>query len=348
MSDIHDLMHENTPDEPSTAGWADQVRGRRRRGRTLTGVAAGVLAVGLAVPVGVSVLNRPVEAARPADALGAPAGPPEPAPLQERTAADVCAEAGPLMFVAANTTEYKVWGDPVLKEGAVRAWLCGDDTVQDGVAFGTRGPLDPLTVDVDKAISWFLTAPEADRDGVCTADYRLTYIVAFEYDDGSLIPVSGELHGCRTVTDGSRMTTGGEEFLDLLADLWATNRAPDFEAPAQPCAATGTILVAKPEDTTSAAVCRVEQDGTVRSAEVEDAAAIGAAIAADAVVADETQLSFSDLVTLELANKAGEIVRFDHLEDGTYLSYENGTPMLWTPTADEAAVLDAAIANLDG
>jgi DNA mismatch repair protein MutH len=27
---------------------------------------------------------------------------------------------------------------------------------------------------------------------------------------------------------------------------------------------------------------------------------------------------------------------------------ENGTPMLWTPTADEAAVLDAAIANLDG
>ena len=75
-------------------------------------------------------------------------------------------------------------------KGAVRAWLCGDDTVQDGVAFGTRGPLDPLTVDVDKAISWFLTAPEADRDGVCTADYRLTYIVAFEYDDGSLIPVS--------------------------------------------------------------------------------------------------------------------------------------------------------------
>ena len=58
MSDIHDLFHDNDTADPSTNGWAEEVRTRHRRNRVLTGVAAGVLAVGLAIPVGVTLVNR--------------------------------------------------------------------------------------------------------------------------------------------------------------------------------------------------------------------------------------------------------------------------------------------------
>lgn len=338
MSDIHDLMHENTPDEPSTAGWADRVRGRRQRRRAVTGVAAGVLAVGLAVPVGVSLLNRPMQVARPADGTTAPAA------LPARDAGEVCAEARQQMTVAIAATTYANPGDPVLQEGAVRAWLCGDDSAEEGMVSGTRGPLDPLTVDVDKAVSWFLDAQPSDPDQACTMEYRLTYVVAFEYEDGSLIPVQGELHGCRAVTDGSRYVDGGDGFLDLLTDLWLTNRAPDVSAAPAPCVGA-TIFGALPEEAVSGAVCRQKDDGTTESAEVPDAAAIGAAVAANAVAADETNLPLATGVALELTNKAGEVLRLDRLEDGTYLTYADGTPRQWTPSTDEAAVLDAAIAG---
>ena len=46
MSDIHDLFHDNDTADPTTNGWAEEVRARHRRNRVLTGVAAGVLAVG--------------------------------------------------------------------------------------------------------------------------------------------------------------------------------------------------------------------------------------------------------------------------------------------------------------
>lgn len=58
MSDIHDLFHDNDTADPTTNGWAEEVRTRHRRNRVLTGVAAGVLAVGLAIPVGVTLVNR--------------------------------------------------------------------------------------------------------------------------------------------------------------------------------------------------------------------------------------------------------------------------------------------------
>ncbi len=339
MSDIHDLMHENTPDEPSTAGWADRVRGRRQRRRAVTGVAAGVLAVGLAVPVGVSLLNRPMQVARPADGTTAPAA------LPARDAGEVCAEARQQMTVAIAATTYANPGDPVLQEGAVRAWLCGDDSAEEGMVSGTRGPLDPLTVDVDKAVSWFLDAQPSDPDQACTMEYRLTYVVAFEYEDGSLIPVQGELHGCRTVTDGSRYVDGGDGFLDLLTDLWLANRV-DAELVSVDLCTTGSVFAAKPEDAVSAAVCIPAADGTRGAAHLPDPAAIGASIAANSVDVDSVTTALDpQSTTLELMNSSGDILSLERLAEGGYLFFEGDQARAWTPSTDESAVLDAAIAG---
>jgi hypothetical protein len=308
----------------------------------MTGVAAGVLAVGLAVPIGVSVLNRPTQVAQPAD------GPAAPATLPERTAADVCADAQARMTAAIEGRDYATNGDPVLVEGAVRAWLCGDDSVEGGVAFGTRGPLDPLTKDVDKAVTWFLDAVPSDPMQACTMEYRMAYTVAFEYGDGSLIPVRGELHGCRTVTDGSRTVNGGEEFLDLLTDLWTVNRAPDLSADGGLCTANASIFAARPEDARSASVCLIGGVGLIGSAELsdDDALAVGEAVAAGSVQTDGADLDFGvETVMLDLANQAGDMIRLQRLADGRYLSYADEQQLVWTPTTEEAAILDAAIAS---
>ena len=45
MSDIQNLFRTATPEPPATGEWAGKVRDRRRRRRTVTGVAAAVLAV---------------------------------------------------------------------------------------------------------------------------------------------------------------------------------------------------------------------------------------------------------------------------------------------------------------
>lgn len=344
MTDIHNLLHDNTPDEPSTEGWAEKVRGHRRRGRTLTGVAAGVLAVGLAIPVGVSLMNRPTQVTRPADAVSpAPARP----TLPDRDAAEVCAETRELMTIAIAATTYAHPGEPVLKEGAVRAWLCGDD--QADTTFGTRGPLDPLTADVDKAVSWFLNATPADSDQACTMEYRMTYTVAFEYADGSITPVQGELHGCRTTTDGSKYANGGEEFLDLLTDLWTANRAADLSADATLCSTQASILPAKPENAVSAAVCFIGNSGTLGTAQLGDVAPLAASIGANTVVSDGMNLDFGvETIMLDLADKAGDMIQLQRLADGSYVFYADSQAKVWTPTADESALLDAAIASAKG
>ncbi|MFT3888727.1 MAG: hypothetical protein QM713_11275 [Arachnia sp.] len=335
MTDIHDLLHDNTPGEPPTGGWADAVRGKRRRRRVLTGAAAGVLAVGLAVPIGVSLLNRPTQVAQPADTT--------PVTLPARTADEVCTTAKAQMTKLREKMDYATNGKPILEKGAARAWLCGDDSAD--VTFGTRGLFDPLTADVDKAVAWFLDAKRSDPMQACTAEYRMTYTVAFEYADGTIAPVQGELHGCRSVTDGSRTVNGGEEFLDLLTGLWTTHRAPDVSAEAKPCTTNGSVITAKPEEATTGGVCVIGNSGTLGMAELGDAAALGKAIAEGSVETDGLNLDYGfQTIYLDLIDKAGDMIRLERLADGRYLSYaHDGQATVWTPSAEESAILDAAI-----
>lgn len=319
-----------TNDTPPVAPEAAAPR-PRRRGRIIAGVAAGIVGVGLAVGAGVALL-KPQQSATPA----AP-------PLPERTAAEVCAEARQLVT---DTFTTGADGAASLEAGAARAWLCGDDAVSEGMASGTAGPVDPLTDDVDQAIDWYLKAEPADPMQPCTMEYRLSYTVAFEYPDGSLAPVRGELHGCRSVTDGTSTKQGGQEFYDLLLGLWDENRGADFAAEREHCTASATMVAADPADAVTGALCQVSGgEAVVGELDPADAAAIGAAVAAQATEAPD-MLTYPDEPTrLELLNAAGDMFSLELLADGSFVYYDASGAKLWTPTTQLGSVLQAASAT---
>ncbi len=327
-NDIHDLFTANAPEEPSTQGWADAVRGRRRRRRVVTGVASGGLAVALAVPLGATLLNRPAQIASPAKA-------------STLTAAEVCADA------RTQAEAFATLGGEALQEGAVRAWLCGDEQTEEGSAFGTAGPTYPITQGVDEAIAWYLDAPEADPMAACTMEYILTYTVAFEYEDGSIAPVQGQLHGCRTVTDGATIRSGGDELYALLQDLWADNRGEDFVAEVEPCTMTATMgEVADPADATSAALCQADAEGNRVASRLtaEQASAVGLSVSETATTAPDA-ITYPDRVTtLQLFDAAGSLLSLDALDDGSFLFYDGDAARVWTPGAELRAELEEAAA----
>lgn len=322
----------------------DAAASRSRRRWVVAGIAAAALAV-LAVPLVISMGSGPVGSAVPGDV-------PEPthsspvssAPaLPERDVVEVCAEARD----EAATYGWAPAGEkPRLREGAVRAWLCGDDTPDgDALLGGTRGPLDPLTERVEEAVDWYLSADLAPAEQACTAEYRLTYTVAFEYSDGSLIPVRGEPHGCRTVTDGDTTKLGGEEYLGLLKGLWSEARTPGFTARPELCSAAASIIEADPAQSVAGARCTADQNGVVTKEAMSEelARAVGESVATSAEPADPLAVEYPERVwVLELMDRAGDIFRLELLADGSFVHYDGEQPMVWDPPAD----LDEALSLL--
>lgn len=325
MSDIQDLFHTNDTQEPSTEGWADKVRTRRRRRHIGAGVAAGVLAVGLAVPLGATLLRQPVQVASPAETQ-----PPAVSPV---SAADVCADAAE-MVAKRDPAQY---ADEGVKEGAARVWLCGDGT------FG--GPFEPLTVGVDEAVQAFLGSPMAPQDQACTMEYRMAYTAVFEYPDGTKVPVTGELHGCRNLADGASTRSGGEEFLTTLKDLWTAQRAADDYSIkiAPPCSdQTTSILPFDPQNVIGVQVCSLDGE-TWKTDELPAGSDNGD-------LADKTMASITDATEesddpmfefatpqrrIQIFDRFGGRTTLERLADGRFMAYsEDGTMKFWTPPAD--------------
>lgn len=353
MTDIHNLFHENDAPDAPTDGWAENVRARRGRKRVAAGVAAGVLAVGLAVPVGMALLNQggapsvaePV-AALPSEQLssaneGEP--PAEPLPVEagssaavtpsepELGGAPICKEAAKIV-----NARHDGAGQTPLTEGATTAWLCGDSM--------SVGALDPLTVGVDEAIKLVLDQPEAPADQPCTMEYRLAYTVVFEYADGAIVPVTGELHGCRTLNDGVTSRSGGEELFEKVTGLWTAQRADsDFQAPLpEGCSAEfGSVL---PIDLTQvAAVQTCELEGETWTSNVPDgnaelAEAVAQSLQGD--LGDPGDTWAGTNLRLELFDRWGSKVSLEAVEGGGFISTgADGTMKLWTPSPELAASL---------
>lgn len=343
MSDIHDLFHDNDTADPTTNGWAEEVRTRHRRNRVLTGVAAGVLAVGLAIPVGVTLVNRsggtPVASpatqppsVAPSD-LEESAGPDPSDPVDPPMGASICQSGADEM--AKRLAEASP--QPV-REGATTAWLCGDGVYQ--------GPLDPLTEGVDDAVRAFLSQPEAPQDRACTMEYTMTYTVVFEYPDSTIIPVTGELHGCRTTSDGATQREGGQEFLDTVKGLWTKQRASsDFiNDTMTACAEARQPII--PVDLTQLVAAQV----CTRKGEAWDTAGLGADEELARQIVDSVEQDVTEVGDtwefrtperrIELVDRFGGIFTLTELADGRYTFMDGkGNDKAWKPSPELAKAI---------
>ncbi|MBB1514576.1 hypothetical protein H5398_01095 [Tessaracoccus sp. MC1679] len=143
--------------------------------------------------------------------------------------------------------------DGDLPDGAVSAWLCGDPN--EGFT-STGGPAEALTKGVDELVAAFNALEPLPQDIACTMEYRMTYVVVVDYADGAK-RLSGELHGCRAVSDGERRLAGADGFLATVVRLWEDQRAglpAPTEAP-EVCPPLTTLVAATPDDVMAGYVC---------------------------------------------------------------------------------------------
>lgn len=343
------------PDSPSPDGWAaGALRKRRSRAGAVGGV-VGVLAVALAIPVALNLPNSPMSA-NPADQAAEEAGvtsPPNPAEDAPDDSDGVAPEpagtglpGAEACYDSSGALVQPVEGEQI-EPGATLAWLCGDASPENPT--GTVGPLEPLMDGLDGIVEFVEAQEEPDIATImCPADYALTYNVILEYPDGSRRAVSGELHGCRMVFDGTTYRAGGEEFYDYLRGLWLEQR-DGTEAHmggdgSTSCPVSNSMLVPTLDDIRGGVVCVPGADGASygqAGLHPDDLDLIVADIRANAVEGEPTgwgpgiglQGGWGDWLGL-----VGSDV------DGSYHFYDaEGTSRVWTPSPEAAEVLAAVI-----
>lgn len=312
--------------------WAEDARRRHGRRRAAIGGVSVVAALALVVPFALQLVDREADVAVPAPIGTEPSEAPT-AETQDPGAAG--SRAAACSGAAENA------GDE-LPETAERLWLCDEGGE---IGFGRKGPQEPLTQGVDAALAAFHGLDVAPADQACTMEYGLTYVVVAEAADGTLTPISGGLHGCRTV--GNR--SGADGYLATLGELWAEQRAsepvPAERIAAQElCATQGSILPATVDGATQAAICEPQGfDGeAVNAVEVPgDVLQQVQAAIADGTVSG-TLGEWEPTARLVLADPWGEMVALTRHASGTY----QWDGRLWRPDGALAATLDAMVEQL--
>lgn len=261
MSELREAFQRQAPPAPPTHGWADRARAKQRRRRAAGGaVALGAVTL-LAVPLGIALLGN----------TGEPVVPAEPAPtFPTITAAELCDPFVP----PSETADENIVAIDELPDAPARVWLCPDAPDVSNVVFPDEPLTDPEAV--SEAIAAFNSYPDIDLAAImCTEEYRMTYTAVFEYLDGRLLPVRGELHGCRLLYTGPadevHAREGGEEFLNTLTGLWAAQRAEsDESARLGPEACNGaTLIPAEPSGIVGGYACAAGMDAAAPTEVVE-------------------------------------------------------------------------------
>lgn len=352
MNDITRMLNAALPDDPDPSGWAAGARRRSAARRTGRAAAVVALVAAVVVPLGYLASRGPdiaVPAGTPSGSPSAPSvastqpvGPPTQAPV-------VPAGENPCAAIRAESREGALQFTPFdgdLPDGALRAWLCGDpnqgyDTV--------GGPAEPLTEGVDQLVTAFNALEPLPQDIACTQEYRLTYVVVVDYPDGSK-RLRGELHGCGVVSDGERLFSGGEGFLDTLLGLWEQQRAgreSPTEAP-EVCPPLSTLLAASPDDIVAGYVCATYYDEVRVQDELPgDLAARIAAAMGEGVGGEAPWPWLAGGDAIVLADGWGSVITVEVLADGGF-AVQNGwltEPVAWAPSAELAAELQALLGS---
>lgn len=256
MSDddrLRDQLQALVPHPPPTPGRAAAVRDLHRRSRRRTTVAvvtvAAVAVVALATAPLLTSGDEP-GVTRPATQT------PTPTPSPADPEAFTC----PAPRAQADTD--------TVPAGAAAVHLCP------GSGTGFDAPSDALVTDVDELAGVVNRQPLVTAPGqnVCQTDLGPGYVLAFEYADGSIVPVGGDLYGCHELRVGTSTRGHPERPWSTFISLLRTQRAASTIAhriPHRPACGdqrfdtgSGISPVAGPDEMVAATLC-VSYDTTI-------------------------------------------------------------------------------------
>lgn len=355
--EIHDALHRIIPDNLDAHGLAaGALRKRRNRTRAVAGGAALAL-VALAVPLALTLsnVNRPVTATPAEQSTGVETSPPA---LTPSGIPEACAQDWSALPTSNDLG--------ALPSGATRAWLCGDAGMLP--MGGHVGPLEPLTSDVDKVVDAFkaLTVGHPEVT-MCTEEYTLTYRVVLEYAGGKQRVVSGDLHGCRFVNDGSGdFREGGPAYLSQLITMWQAQRTAsgqDVAGDVVGCPGSAPIMPMSVADAVRGSACSNLTSSTGEP--VSGAAAplppeLLALVKAGLADAPTSAASTADQTdfALSLVNRFGDTRTFRLGADGAFTFFDgqvclennpascSETYRTWKPSPEVMAQLKALLADV--
>lgn len=347
------------PEPPSTKGWVQGARRKRRNRQLAVGGALAAVVTAVAVPLALNLpqFNEPLVASpeptvvsptptptpTPAPSQGPTSGPSEPPatatvplirPHTSQPGADACIDEG-------GSGIDPVRSDTPLERGAERAWLCGD--APNGM--GTVGPVDALTTDVDRIVDFFNEQPAFDTsDQGCGYEYSTMVRVVLEYADGSTAVLSGAAEGCSELTDGvSRKQSG--EFIERMTELWEQQRqamadaTPTLEFLPQLCLPAQYSLVrAKIDEVVGGVVCVGENVEDYAWKELS--ADLAERVAAEVATATDEVQERGSMRWVVLATRWGDQIALEQMGDGRYWFRDGGRVLAWTPSDALAAELD--------
>lgn len=244
---LRDALGAAVPDPPSTPDRATSARRRARaaRRRTTAAVAAGAALAMVAVVVPLTLGGS-----------GSPAPAPDvPTPAPTSTPESEC-----------PPPDTEPAGAGTLPEAAVSVRLC------DGPGIGFDEPDDALVTGVDELVRVVNAQEVTGPPRVCQTDLGTGYLLAFEYADGTVRSVTGELYGCHQLVVGATVRTHPERpwqrFIELLRTQRAASTPPAGLATRPSCedpsveTGIGISPTGRPDDMVSAILCVRYQTAT--------------------------------------------------------------------------------------
>lgn len=348
---LHDAFKTVVPEAPETTGWVAGARRKRRNKQVAVGGAAAAVTLALAVPLAMNLsVFQPVQYASPTPTPtqatnAAITVAPEPA-RDGMPGAAACFQEDGFTPITEGVT------GPELPTGVTKAYLCGDGLQ----AFGTSGPMDPLVTNPDRIVEAFLALPAAPATPAegCGYEASAPYRVILEYGNGEKRVLTGYEEDCADATHGTTKKAG-YGFQKTLVGLWEDQRsfalAPSPDAGVQALTCTPAQYSMMPiglGDVTTGIFCSdlpiIPTQEPVEKVILDDAlvAQIADKAVAEAVPGHPEALPGGESGVIVLTNQWGDIFpihRFGH----QYSFRGENEMMVWTPTGELAAQLDAAL-----
>ncbi|MDO5678275.1 MAG: hypothetical protein Q4G35_12295 [Propionibacteriaceae bacterium] len=233
-----------------------------------------------------------------------------------------------------------------ITNGASRIWLCGDA----GQQFDAVGPNEPLITNLDTLTQYLIEQPEVSGD---IYEPGTLFTLVIEYPDGTKHVASALNQPGGGIYFGDGVAYGsGDQLFDLAHSLWQIQRKAIEErdaAPADPAALAScpthqyALFEVGTADVVAGFLCT--------EADLHKGERVSLTPAAAKVIAGELESNsvagYGEWPTdtfMVLTNAWGDTMRLRQERDNTWVWVGNGhgTPMVWTPSAEAQAAIDAA------